>query len=154
MSFRALERVPPPLYFVACLLAGWGLGLVRPLPLGLTRTSDQLLVALPLFLVAAFLGLRALRLFRQQDTSNAPFTTPTALLTSGPFRLTRNPMYLSQLLILTAIGALLDSWWALAFVPVLAFALDRYIIPGEEARLRQAFGERYAAYCDEVRRWV
>lgn len=91
---RALERVPPPLYFVACLFAGWALGLVWPLPLGLTRTSHQLLVAL------------------------------------------------------------LDSWWVLAFVPVLAFALDRYIIPGEEDRLRQAFGERYDAYASKVRRWL
>lgn len=151
---RTLERVPPPIYFVACLVAGWGLGLVRPLPLGLTRTYRQLFVALPLFLVAALLGLWALRLFGQRRTSNAPFTTPTALLTSGPYRVSRNPMYLSQLLILSALGALLNSSWVLAFVPVLGFALNRFIIPGEEARLHEAFGERYEAYRREVRRWL
>lgn len=149
-----LERVPPPIYFVSCLLAGWAIGLVRPLPLGLARTSQQLVVALPLFLVAALLGLWALRLFGQKHTSNAPFTEPTALLTSGPYRVSRNPMYLAQLLILTALGALLNSCWVLAFVPVLGFALHHFIIPGEEARLRNAFGERYEAYRRQVRRWL
>lgn len=151
---RTLERIPPPLLFAACLLAGWVLGRVRPVSLGLTRLSHQLALAVPLFLLASLLGLGSLRLFRRRRTPNAPFTTPTALLTSGPFRISRNPMYLSHLLILTALSALLDSFWVLAFVPVLAFALHYLIIRGEEDRLHRAFGEQYQAYTMQVRRWL
>ena len=83
-----------------------------------------------------------------------PFSTPAALLTSGPFRLSRNPLYVASIIFLTAFSPLLDSAWVLATVPVMALALDHFIIPGEEARLRQVFGDRYTAYSGRVRRWL
>jgi protein-S-isoprenylcysteine O-methyltransferase Ste14 len=63
-------------------------------------------------------------------------------------------MYLAHLLILAAIGVLLNSAWALVAVPILAFMLGTFIIPHEERRLRLAFGERYEAYARRVRRWL
>lgn len=151
---KTLESVPPPVYFATCLVAGVALGWLHPLSFGLTETVQQVAVALPPFLLGAVTGLWGLRSFRRAATSHRPFTVPNELVTTGPFRFSRNPLYLSQLLILTALSALLDSPWVLAFVPVLALALDRFIIPGEEARLSKAFGERYAAYCARVRRWL
>jgi protein-S-isoprenylcysteine O-methyltransferase Ste14 len=154
-SLRAtLEKVPPLVFFAACLLSGWALGLVWPLSLGLEERRLRLPLALPLFLLASLIGVWALYTFRLGHTSNMPFTTPSQLLTSGPFRFTRNPLYVSTLLILTSLSALLDSPWVLASVPVLAFALGRFIIPGEEARLRQAFPADYTAYALRVRRWL
>jgi protein-S-isoprenylcysteine O-methyltransferase Ste14 len=149
-----LERVPPPFYFATCLVLGVALDLLRPLSLGLADTPRQLAVAVPLLLLGALLGLWALRTFRLVGTPNAPFTEPTHLLTSGPFQYSRNPMYVAQLLILAALGAFLNTPWVLAFVPVLALALDRFIIPGEEARLQHAFGAPYLTYTHQVRRWL
>jgi protein-S-isoprenylcysteine O-methyltransferase Ste14 len=83
-----------------------------------------------------------------------PFSTPAAMLTSGPFRLSRNPLYVASIIFLTAFSPLLDSAWVLATVPVMALALDHFIIPGEEARLRHVFGDRYTAYSGRVRRWL
>ncbi len=158
MSFKslkaALERVPPPVFFFACLLLGWALGFTWPLSLGLKALPVRLALALPLFLLAVSIGVWAFHTFRRGRTSPMPFGTPAELLTSGPFRLSRNPLYVALILSLTAFSALLDSAWVLASVPVLALALDHFIIPGEEARLRQVFGDRYTAYSGKVRRWL
>ncbi len=76
------------------------------------------------------------------------------LLDAGPFRFSRNPSYVGELLILGALAALCNSAWVPAFVPVLALAFDRLVIPGEEARLGRVFGERWTEYCGRVRRWL
>ena len=150
----ALERVPPPVFFFACLLLGWALGFAWPLSLGLETLPVRLTLALPLFLLAVSIGVWALHTFRRGHTSPMPFGTPAELLTSGPFRLSRNPLYVALILSLTAFSTLLDAAWVLASVPVLALALDHFIIPGEEARLREVFGDRYTAYSERVRRWL
>lgn len=146
--------MPPPVSFAAFLFAGIGLGWLRPWSLGLSTTGAQLVWAVPPFGVGAALGLWALREFRRAGATNAPFAEPTALVTSGPFGFSRNPLYLAHLLILTALAGLLDSAWVLLFVPAHAAVLDRLVIRGEEARLQRAFGERYRSYCLCVRRWV
>jgi protein-S-isoprenylcysteine O-methyltransferase Ste14 len=150
----AFERVPPPVFFFACLLLGSALGLAWPLSLGLEALRVRLALALPLFLLAVSVGVWALHMFRRGRTSPMPFSTPAELLTSGPFRLSRNPLYVALILSLTAFSALLDSAWVLASVPVLALALGHFIIPGEEARLRQVFGDQYTTYSRRVRRWL
>jgi protein-S-isoprenylcysteine O-methyltransferase Ste14 len=150
----ALERVPPPVFFFACLLSGWALGFARPLSLGLETLPVRLALALPLFFLALSIGVWSLLTFRLGRTSPMPFRTATVLLTSGPFQLSRNPLYVALILTLTAFSALLDAAWVLASVPVLALALNRFIIPGEEARLRQIFRGQYTAYSGKVRRWL
>lgn len=149
-----LERVPPPVFFFACLLLGWALNFNWPLSLGLKTLSVRLALALPLFLLALLIGLWAFYTFWQSRTSPMPFRTPTAMLTSGPFRLSRNPLYVAAVVCLTAFSPLLDSAWVLVTVPALVFALNHFIIRGEEARLRQIFGDQYNAYAGRVRRWL
>ena len=149
-----LVRVPPPVFFFTCLLVGWGLGRARPASVGLDALSIRLPIALSLFALASILGMGALVVFSRRRTSPMPFGTPTALLTSGPFRLSRNPLYVALVIVLSGFGVLLDSVWVLAAVPLLALALNTFIIPGEEARLREVFGEQYLAYCSRVRRWL
>jgi protein-S-isoprenylcysteine O-methyltransferase Ste14 len=149
-----LERVPPPVFFFACLLLGWALNFNWPLSLGLKALPVRLALALPLFLLALLIGLSAFYTFWRGRTSPMPFGTPAALLTSGPFRLSRNPLYVAVIIFLTAFSLLLDSAWVLATVSVLGLALGHFIIPGEEARLRQVFGDRYTTYSGRVRRWL
>jgi protein-S-isoprenylcysteine O-methyltransferase Ste14 len=154
MSLRAVfEKVPPAAFFATCLLSGWALGVFRPLSLGLDAVHTRLPVALSVFVLAGVIGAWAFLTFRKARTSPMPFGTPAQLLTSGPFRFSRNPLYVALILVLIAFSALLDSAWVLATVPVLAVALRTYIVPGEEARLLSLFGGQYAAYISRVRRW-
>ena len=149
-----LERVPPAVFFFACLLMGWALGRVRPAPLGLQDVQTRLALGLSLVTLAAVLAIWALAGFSRSHTTPAPFGTPTSLLTSGPFRFSRNPLYVALVLALAGLSAVLDSAWVLASAPLLVVALNRFIIPGEEARLHEVFGERYVEYSGRVRRWL
>ncbi len=151
---RLFESVPPPVYFLLCLLAGWALGHARRWQLGMEDLSLRLALGGALVGLAAVLGAWCLLLFRRAQTSPLPFGTPRALLTSGPFRLSRNPLYVALGLVLAAFAVVLDNAWVLAFMPLLLLALDRLIVPGEETALRAGFGADYLAYCERVRRWL
>ena len=153
-TLRLAERVPPPVYFFACLLAGWGLDRRWRCAIGLDGLGSRLVPGGLLFALAVALGAWSLLLFRRAQTSPLPFGTPTALLTAGPFRRSRNPLYLALALALAGFAAVLDNGWILASVAVLLVALDRLIVPGEERRLRELFGERYLDYSGRVRRWI
>jgi protein-S-isoprenylcysteine O-methyltransferase Ste14 len=155
MSLRTVfEKVPPAVFFAACLLSGWALGVFRPLSLGLDAVPTRLPLALSVFVLAGAIGAWAFLTFRKARTSPMPFGTPSQLLTSGPFRFSRNPLYVALILVLIAFSSLLDSAWVLATVPVLALAVRAYIVPGEEARLLSLFGGQYTAYTSRVRRWL
>jgi protein-S-isoprenylcysteine O-methyltransferase Ste14 len=149
-----LERVPPAVYFFVCLLAGWGLGRSRPLALGLDSLQLRLLPGGLLMALAAGLGAWCLALFRGARTTYLPFGAPQALLTAGPFRRSRNPLYVALGLVLAGFALILDNGWILMSLPLLLLALDRFIVPGEERRLRETFGAEYLAYCARVRRWM
>lgn len=142
----------PPLLFFGCLLTGWGLGFLHPLALGLPALLERGL-GVALFLVAGLFGGGGLLAFRRGGTSPEPNGLASVLLTTGPFRLSRNPLYLALALLLAAFGFLLDSAWMLGLTLVLVLLLDRLVIVREEARLRHQFGEGYRAYSRRVRRW-
>jgi protein-S-isoprenylcysteine O-methyltransferase Ste14 len=113
------------------------------------RYAGAVLIAL-----AVALGFWAVALFRRARTGVVPFSDATTLVTSGPYRFTRNPMYLAMAGILVGTAIWLGSmtpWLVLpAFMGIIA---ERFIAP-EEAMLGRIFGERYARYCAAVRRWL
>lgn len=143
----------PPLLFLGCLLLGAGLRFLHPLELGLPLAARLVLGALLLGLVALHGGWGLLT-FRRMGTTPEPNGVASALLTTGPFRWSRNPLYVGLSTLLACFGLLLDSAWMLFLVPVLVLLLDRLVIVREEARLRTQFGEAYEAYCRRVRRWL
>lgn len=149
-----LGRIPPALWFFALLFAGWGLDRLVPLPIPFPAFAWQLGPALGLFAAAALFAGWAIRLFAVKRTSLLPFSRASALLDTGPFRVSRNPLYVALVATLGAFGLLLASCWLLIAAALLALALDRFVIPPEEAALAEAFGERYAAYARRVRRWL
>lgn len=92
--------------------------------------------------------------FRRKDNPLAPTGQPRRLIRSGPYRFTRNPMYLGLLIALLAPVVWLGAP-ALALAPAIFFGyVSITFIPFEERRMRQTFGTDYADYCAEVRRWV
>jgi protein-S-isoprenylcysteine O-methyltransferase Ste14 len=87
-------------------------------------------------------------------TSTKPFEKPSELIETEIFRYSRNPVYVGMLLVLTGIDVYLGSATALAVPLVFFLILNTAIIPSEERKLQEVFGERYSAYKRSVRRWI
>lgn len=83
-----------------------------------------------------------------------PGHVPKNLVTTGPFRFTRNPLYVTLVLIVTASGFMIQSLWFIIAAVALLALLDRLVVVREERVIREHFAEEYAAYVARVRRWV
>ena len=145
-------RVPPPVYYVVAFLAGVGLELVFPTswpPFGIR-------LAVTLLASGAWLALdgAAMVFFRRAGTSMVPMNPTTALVTTGPYRFTRNPMYLGMVCLYVAFAFGFGVIWALAFLPGVVVIVDRFVIAREEPYLERKFGQIYRDYKARVRRWV
>jgi protein-S-isoprenylcysteine O-methyltransferase Ste14 len=145
-------RVPPPLVYVAAILLGAGIDRFAPwpvLPAGLTRWLGGALVA-----CAAIIAGLSVREFRKMRTAIRPDRPAAALVTTGPFRYVRNPMYLALSLAHVAIGIWINSAWIIGLViPALAWVNYR-VIPREERYLHGRFGQAYDDYHRRARRWL
>ena len=141
----------PPLLFGSMLAIGILLHWFQPVPL--LRPLVARLFGLGLLILSGVLARSAERAMKRAGTNIRPDQPTLAIVTDGPFRWTRNPLYLALLCALAGFGWLLDSAWMLLLVPVLALLLDRLVIVREEARLLAQFGDDYRAYCRRVRRW-
>ncbi|HEY6103218.1 MAG TPA: isoprenylcysteine carboxylmethyltransferase family protein [bacterium] len=143
--------VPPVIYAGA-----FGLGLILE---GLVRTDvpgSTLRFGLGALLLIVGIGLMwsALRAFRAAGTHVEPYLPATALVTTGPYRFTRNPIYLGMTSVYLGAGSLSDSLWILLLaIPVLAL-MHYGVVLREEAYLTAKFGGRYQDYTHSVRRWI
>ena len=144
--------VPPPLIYLIGLVLGYLLGLVYPITL-LPRVSSFLLGVIVL-LVGLTVASSAIRTFRRHRTTTLPTRPAAALVQDGPFRFTRNPMYLSLGISYLGLALMMDSLWVLLLIiPVLA-AVNFYVIAREEKYLTRKFGDEYRSYVAKVRRWI
>lgn len=145
---------PPPLLYVGGLVAGWLIDRVRPLPI--TGHPSTIRAALAIAFGLGWLALFAPAWsgFLRKRTTIIPNRPAAALVTSGIYRFTRNPMYVSLVLLYIAVTLVLDSWWPIVFLPLVIVAVDRLIIRREERYLAHAFPSEYPAYRERVRRWV
>jgi protein-S-isoprenylcysteine O-methyltransferase Ste14 len=100
------------------------------------------------------LGLWSVVLFRRSGHSENPWKPTHAIEESGPFRFTRNPMYLQMVLICIGLSIAMMNWWLLALTPVVMWLLQRFAIRPEEVYLERKFGAAYLAYKSKVRRWI
>jgi protein-S-isoprenylcysteine O-methyltransferase Ste14 len=141
---------PPPLIPLSGMAGAAALHLGWPLRLFPALPGPGLLLAL----VAVGIATGALLALRRHKTEVLPTRPTTALVTEGPFGLSRNPIYLAMVLLMAAVALAWGSLWAWLAVPAVLLALDRLVIAREEAYLAARFGAAYAAYCAKVRRWV
>jgi protein-S-isoprenylcysteine O-methyltransferase Ste14 len=105
-------------------------------------------------IVAPTLALSAFRTMNAAGTNVHPSEPALALVRDGPFRFTRNPMYLALCLLQVALGFFLNDWITLLFVLPLAVIFHYGVILREERYLTAKFGEPYLQYKREVRRWI
>jgi protein-S-isoprenylcysteine O-methyltransferase Ste14 len=150
-------RIPPPLLFASGYLAGWLLE-NRAMRLQLGRdvvTPDMLfLIGGGLIILGAILSFWALLTFRSAGTPVLPFRSASQLVTSGPYRFSRNPMYVGMSAIYAGLSLAMNMAWPLLLLPLVLLALYSLVVSREERHLVQRFGEEYDSYRKAVRRWM
>ncbi|MCA9239154.1 MAG: isoprenylcysteine carboxylmethyltransferase family protein [Planctomycetales bacterium] len=92
--------------------------------------------------------------FQRQGTTILPFRDSSQLVTTGLYRYSRNPIYVSMVVVLVGVVLALGSVGPLLAIPLFIAWINRRVILVEEAMLRERFGAEYEAYCRRVRRWV
>jgi protein-S-isoprenylcysteine O-methyltransferase Ste14 len=148
-------RFPPPFLFIIGLLAGWVLDRYwHALPL--SRFAGSALepfgfAALVLGVVLAAWGMMT---FRRAKTAIIPHQSASQLVTHGPYRFTRNPMYTGLTIAYLGGAALINSAWPIILLPIVLVILIKTVILREEMYLTDAFGAEYTGYAASVRRWL
>ena len=144
--------MPPPLIYGAGLLIGLGLDYLWPLPLLLDR--GQYLVGFIIIGMSGVLIAWVLVEFGKAHTSLDVRKPTTAVVTTGPFRFSRNPAYLSLSLLFVGIAIAMDSVWVLGMLVPTLIVMHFGVIVREERYLEGKFGEEYRRYQASVRRWL
>ena len=143
----------PPILFLAALALAHVMS--RAVPLAL---PGPVVVLAPVgwLLVVASLGLMlwAFLAFRQHQTSVLPNRRADALITDAPFNISRNPIYLSEAVLLFGLGLVNASLWYVLVIAPFMMAVTRMAIIREEAHLAARFGPEWTAYAARVRRWL
>jgi protein-S-isoprenylcysteine O-methyltransferase Ste14 len=106
------------------------------------------------FILAVILAVLASRTMRQAGTNVNPSQPTTAIVSDGPFRFTRNPLYLSLTLLYSSISLLANALWPMLMLPIVLIIIERGVIAREERYLEDKFGEEYTHYKARVRRWI
>lgn len=140
--------VPPPLIFGGPLVAGLTIDMHLH-EFGIPQGLGILFFAGALVLVGA-----GLNLFRRERTRPEPWQPASALVVSGIYRFTRNPMYLGMALAALAVATFCQSFSGVALTLVAAAIIDRFVIRREEAYLQRRFGNEHQSYKQQVRRWL
>lgn len=157
---------PPPLIYLGFLLAGWGLFVLGARPEAVEAGFGWLAasfglempvrrgVALTLIVGGLLLDGMAAGLFRRRGTAVEPWKPSTVLIAEGPYRFSRNPIYVGFAVTYAGLAIAMDSALALfLLLPCLA-VIDQFVIAREERYLSAKFGADYDAYRQKVRRWL
>ena len=144
-------RLYPPIWFllfsIIAFLVHWLWPLSFDLPIPLKMISIAIMVS------GVVLAAWARATFRSYDTSANPFAEADCLVTTGPYRYSRNPMYMGMLLVLIGLGFWLQSLTALMVMPLFVYVINHCHIVPEEQRLMKRFGKSFNDYCATTRRW-
>ncbi len=148
----AKRRILPPVWFLAAIMLMAALHWLAPLARWHVPALRWLGGAA--FVAGFVLALASARLFARRGTANRPVQRSSALVTSGPYRFTRNPMYVGLVAMLAGLALLLESLSPLVVVPIFAWIIATRFIAAEERMLGERFGADYAEYRARVRRWL
>jgi protein-S-isoprenylcysteine O-methyltransferase Ste14 len=152
----AAVRIFPPAVPLVVIALGIGLEQLWPIRLGVGLAPPlRYAIGAAIALGAVLgLGLWSVVLFRRSGQNENPWKPTPAIVERGPFRVSRNPMYLQMLLACVGVAVLLANVWILLLTPLGGWLLERLAIRPEEAYLERKFGEPYRAYKRRVRRWL
>ncbi|MEM6650775.1 MAG: isoprenylcysteine carboxylmethyltransferase family protein [Pseudomonadota bacterium] len=140
----------PPLLLMFALVAG--LVLSNLYPIGLRTTSQAL--GFSLIALAIIVDIWVFVIFKKHQTAIRPDRSASSLVTTGPFRWSRNPIYLGNLLILLGVGIAMGSFWFVPMALVFFVLVQHLSILPEEAHMAARFSEAWEAYQAQTRRWI
>ena len=145
---------PPPLIFVIVFGLSGLINKYIPVSLaGIEQTLIGKVLAFLLCIAGAFLMFSSIYIFLRNRTPVYPNSPATTLVTSGPYRFTRNPMYMGLCLLYVAGAIFMNSLWPLILLPIAVWFISRFVITSEEAHLEATFGDGYREFQASVRRW-
>jgi protein-S-isoprenylcysteine O-methyltransferase Ste14 len=146
---------PPPAIYIVVFVAGLALEkFLRIAIVGDLRAPLLAVFGTALFGLALFLMLWGVLTFRKHHTSILPFRPTSALVQTGPYRFTRNPMYVGMTTAYVGAALALNAGWPLLLLPVALYLIVRFVIRREEEYLARMFGAEYQVFKQRVRRWL
>ena len=145
------KRLLPPVYFLVAILSMAALHFLFPIARILPAAYSTSAV---LILIGMSLILWAVRLFLKAGTAIKPFEASTKMIVAGPYRWSRNPIYLGMVIILFGIGLALGTLTPFAILPLFVWLIQKDFIAHEESMLDKSFGAAYAEYKKRIRRWL
>lgn len=146
------SKLQPPAYFLISLLLS--IGLYFALPSTKAMATPYHYISIVFIGIGVVLNLWTDSLFKKHKTTVKPYENPTHLEISGPFCISRHPMYLGMVSILLGIAIALGSLITLVVPILFVIVMEAMFIPFEERNLEQAFGKEYLDYKKKVRRWI
>jgi protein-S-isoprenylcysteine O-methyltransferase Ste14 len=150
---RALLRIPVPWVFVLAYLLGAGLETIFQ-PGKFAKYAFLTTAGSVVFVLGGALAAWGWLIFRTRGTTRVPGETSSTLVTWGPYRFTRNPMYVGLAVAYLGEAGILHQAIPVIFLALPIVYLDQCVIPIEEGRLRAVFGHEYERYAARVRRWL
>jgi protein-S-isoprenylcysteine O-methyltransferase Ste14 len=150
---RLLMQIPVPWVFVLAYLVGVCLELVLRSGASTNRPGMGIAGGV-VFLLGAIIAGWSLVIFHRKGTTTVPGRKSVELVTWGPYRTSRNPMYVGLTLAYIGEAGLLQQAWPLLMLPLTLAYVNWTVIPVEEAKLLETFGTEYERYRSRVRRWV
>ena len=152
--FRFLLHVPVPWVFVLNYLFGVAVERLSPIVISPQAAQVSPISGAVLFAVGAVIAGWGLVLFRKAKTTTVPGKSSAQLVTSGPYRFTRNPMYVGLTFAYLGEAGLLRQVWPAILLPLTIAYVNWTVIPVEEAKLEEVFPGAYQQYRSRVRRWI
>ena len=151
-SDRLGPIVPPPLWYAAGLVVGWLIS--RKFPMFILPDAGRWTVGALCVIIGLTFIAPAVAAFVRAKTSVVPVRPTTALVETGPYRFSRNPMYVGFAFVYVGIALLANWLWAVVILPIVLVVVYAAAIVPEERFLERTFGKDYAAYRSRVHRWL
>jgi protein-S-isoprenylcysteine O-methyltransferase Ste14 len=152
MTIVRKTKMLPPIWLAIALIVMALLHWLAPIGRLIPRPWNWLGIV---FIIAGVaLAVSGAGLFRRHNTGVVPFSPATRLVTEGPYRFTRNPMYLGMVLLLIGAATMFGTLSPWLVIPIFAWWIDRRFIAQEEVMLAEVFGEDYLRFKQRVRRWI
>jgi protein-S-isoprenylcysteine O-methyltransferase Ste14 len=153
MSDKAPNTIPwPPIIYVAAALLSYGLS--RVIPLVSLDIAALRAIGAAMIVIAVSIDVMTFLAFRKHQTTILPNKAASHLITTGPFAFSRNPIYLSNTILLAGVGLGFDFIWMVILALPAAFVTQKLAIEREERHLAEKFGQAWADYAAKTARWL
>ena len=146
--------IPPPLIYVAVFVIAVFLQKKTGIDHSLFKTRSILFTSIFFFVLALYFMIRSLNQFIRTKNTVVTIKAAESLQITGIYKTTRNPMYVSLVLVYLGLTCLIGNWWNIILLPLLLLVVQEYVIKREEKYLARKFGNEYMDYRQHVRRWL